>query len=279
MQRSLQHERRMLANYREAALRDASALQPLANACWRAASFEWELHKNIEVVRRLWAEGARALAAGWSRRHPTFNPAPDQFMLALDFAIAAREPDAFTQLAHVEPALRTPAAREAHTARGFRSLTMHAQAYALVARAVATRDGAPLVQARGFLAAAQNEADAGWWEDQFPGPVEAAWRYRQHKAVCQLLVCIIEQIGDTGRANFSSHAAVFASIIDDALQRLDAFTTADINHHPKFYLWLPGIALCRLAASSGLSLHPLTAYSAANPARYTPLPLELVGAK
>lgn len=281
MQSALQHERRMLTNYRDAASRDAGALQPLANACWRAASFEWGLHKNSEVVQRLWAEGARALAAGWSRRRPNFNPAPDQFALALDLAVAAREPDAFTQLAHVDPALRTPPARAAQTSRGFRSLTAHAQAYGLVARAVVARDRGPLAQASEALQVARNEIDAAWWDEQFPQPIEAAWRCRQHQVVCQLLTLITEQIHETAGGDVlpatrgRQLAEDFADVMDDALHRLHAFVTADVNHHPKLYLWLPGIALCRLAASSNLVLANLAARAAAQPARYAPLPLAL----
>ena len=62
--RSLNHERRMLAVYRRQSSHDPAALQPLANACWRAASFEWALYRDPETVRRLWGEAADTLARG-----------------------------------------------------------------------------------------------------------------------------------------------------------------------------------------------------------------------
>src|SRR3712207_928902 len=83
--RSLQHERRMLAAYRKTAPEDAALLQPLANACWLAASFEWIIYRDAETVRRLWAESARTLAQGFSRRRAGFDPSPDQFVLAFYF--------------------------------------------------------------------------------------------------------------------------------------------------------------------------------------------------
>src|SRR5918997_2156573 len=120
--RSLQHERRMITAYRRrAADGDSSFLQPLANACWRASMFEWALYREADVVRRLWAEAARTLADGFARRRPGFDPSPDQLILALHFAIAARERDAFTTLALTAPNLRDGALREAHAFRSSRA--------------------------------------------------------------------------------------------------------------------------------------------------------------
>ncbi len=101
--RSLNHERRMLGVYRARVSSDGSLLQPLANACWRAASFEWGLYKNAVAVRHLWSEGARALVEGFARRRTGFDPSPDQLILAFHLTTAARTRDAFTSLASIAP--------------------------------------------------------------------------------------------------------------------------------------------------------------------------------
>ena len=120
--RSLNHERRMLAVYRRQSAHDASAIQPLANACWRAACFEWALYGDAETARRLWGEAAGALARGFARRRPGFDPNPDQLVLALHFAIVAREREAFTTLALTAPNLREGVL---HEARAYRSSRAH----------------------------------------------------------------------------------------------------------------------------------------------------------
>src|SRR5215208_5916477 len=172
--RSLNHERRMLSVYRRQSAHDPASLQPLANACWRAASFEWALYGDAETVRRLWGEAASALARGFARRQPGFDPSPDQLVLALHFAIAARERDAFTTLALTAPDLRDGAL---HGARAFRSSRAHfhlAEGYALVARALVEQKPHPARGAVAALEAARAEADRGWWERQFPDPLDAA---------------------------------------------------------------------------------------------------------
>src|ERR671916_778996 len=192
--RSLQHERRMLAVYRRQAATDASALQPLANACWRAASFEWALYGDSDTVRRLWGEAAGALARGFARRQPGFDPSPDQLILALHFAIAARERDAFTTLAMSAPNLRDGALREA---RAFRSSRAHfhlAEGYALTARALVEQKAHPARAAVASLEAARAESDRGWWERQFPDPLDAAWRVSEHEAVCALLSAVARRV-------------------------------------------------------------------------------------
>ncbi|HYN86276.1 MAG TPA: hypothetical protein VER32_13595, partial [Pyrinomonadaceae bacterium] len=121
-QRSLEHERRMVSTYRRRLSDgDASFAQPLANACWRASCFEWALYRDADTVRRLWGEAARTLAEGFARRRPGFDPSPDQLALALHFAVAAREREAFTQLA-----LATPTREGAlHGAQAFRNSRAH----------------------------------------------------------------------------------------------------------------------------------------------------------
>lgn len=37
---------------------DAAALQPLANACLRAAAFTWAVRRDAFAVRKLWGEAA-----------------------------------------------------------------------------------------------------------------------------------------------------------------------------------------------------------------------------
>jgi hypothetical protein len=282
---SLQHERRMLAIYRRAAPNDARLLQPLANACWRAANFEWALYRDAETVRRLWGEGALALASGFARRRSGFDPNPEQLILALHIAIAAREREAFKSLAFIAPDLRTGALREA---MAFRNSSAHfhlAEGYTLVARALVEGKQAPARAAAEALDAARAENDSGWWERQFPNPLEAAWRESEHEAVCALLGAVAHKIADepTGVEDVEAanrhaerQAAEFARVIDDALLRLEQFIKRDDNHHPKLYVWLPGLALCALAASARLPVDWLPERCESRATGYERLPLELL---
>ena len=284
--RSLQHERRMLAVYRRQAATDAAALQPLANACWRAASFEWALYRDAETVRRLWGEAAGALARGFARRQPGFDPSPDQLILALHFAIAARERDAFTTLALTAPNLRDGALREA---RAFRSSRAHfhlAEGYALVARALVEQKPHPARGAVAALEAAREESDRGWWERQFPDPLDAAWRVSEHEAVCALLSAVARRVaegpegvgGPDARDEDSAARAAseFASTTDETLERLEHFIKHDPDHHPKLCVWLPGLALCALAASAGFPTEWLARRHERGAPGYARLPPELL---
>jgi hypothetical protein len=279
--RSLNHERRMLAVYRRQSAHDPAALQPLANACWRAASFEWALYRDAETVRRLWGEAAGALARGFARRQPGFDPSPDQLILALHFAIAARERDAFTTLALTAPNLRDGALREA---RAFRSSRAHfhlAEGYALVARALVEQKPHPARGAVAALEAARAEADRGWWERQFPDPLDAAWRASEHEAVCALLAAVAGRAAGApaetapDEANASA-AEEFARTTDETLARLEHFLAHDPNHHPKLYAWLPGLSLCALAGSAGFPLDWLDERHEAGAEGYARLPPELL---
>jgi hypothetical protein len=281
--RSLHHERRMLAEYRRGAVNDGSLLQPLANACLRAASFEWRLYRDAETVRRLWGESARALSQGFSRRRPGFDPSPDQFILALHLSIAAREPEAFTALALTPPNLRAGVLREAQAFRASRAHFHLAEGYVLVARALVERQAGPTLDALESLNAARQESDGGWWERQFPEPLDAAWRMSEHEAVCVLLSGVARRIA--GLPPGEAHSAAghrreaaeeFASITDETLRRLDQFIRNYVNHQPKLYIWLPGVALCALAASAGLPMDWLDERYADNPAGYARLPPELL---
>ncbi|HEX8352665.1 MAG TPA: hypothetical protein VF611_07195 [Pyrinomonadaceae bacterium] len=279
--RSLNHERRMLAVYRQQSGHDAASLQPLANACWRAASFEWALYRDAETVRRLWGDAASALARGFARRRPGFDPSPDQLILALHFAIAARERDAFTTLALTAPNLREGAL---HGARAFRSSRAHfhlAEGYALVARALVEQKPHPARGAVAALEAARAEADRGWWERQFPDPLDAAWRVSEHEAICALLAAVARRVArapdeTTPDDDGAAAAEEFARTVDETLARLEHFVEHDPNHHPKLYAWLPGLSLCALAGSAGFPMEWLAERHERGAEGYARLPPELL---
>src|SRR5829696_8183485 len=219
--RSLHHERRMLAVYRRQAAHDAGALQPLANACWRAACFEWALYRDAGTVRRLWGEAAAALARGFARRQPGFDPSPDQLVLALHFAIAAREREAFSALAMSAPNLRDGALREARAFRPSRAHFHLAEGCALV-----EQKPNPARAAVASLEAARAESDRGWWERQFPDPLDSAWRVSEHEAVCALLSAVARRVADaptgsTPEESDADAAAEFARTVDETLARLE----------------------------------------------------------
>lgn len=271
----------MLAVYRRQSAHDASALQPLANACWRAACFEWALYRDAETVRRLWGEAAAALARGFARRQPGFDPSPDQLILALHFAIAAREREAFTTLAMSAPNLREGALREARAYRSSRAHFHLAEGYALVARALVEQKPNPARAAAASLEAARAESDRGWWERQFPDPLDAAWRVSEHEAVCALLSAVARRVNDepAGAPTEESDAAAaeeFARTVDETLARLEHFLAHDPNHHPKLYAWLPGLSLCALAASAGFPMDWLAERHEFATEGYERLPPELL---
>lgn len=275
--RSLNHERRMIATYRRKVTDgDSSFAQPLANACWRASVFEWALYREAATARRLWGEAARALADGFARRRPGFDPSPDQLVLALHLSIASRERDAFAQLAMSAPNLQDGVL---HGARAFRTSRAHfhlAEGYALVARALAERSPAPARAAAEWLDAARHESDRGWWERQYPDPLDAAWRESEHEAVCLLLASVARRIIGAEGEEDEHLAGEFARTIDDTLLRLERFVRTDPNHHPKLYVWLPGLALCALAASAALPTAWLSARYEAGAPGYDRLPHELI---
>lgn len=282
--RSLQHERRMLAEYRRGAAHDGALLQPLANACWRAASFEWQLYANAETVRQLWGESARALAQGFARRRPGFDPSPDQLILAFHFSIAAREREAFTSLALANPDTRGRALREARAFRGSRAHFHLAEGYAQVARSLVEHQAASARAAVESLETALAESDHGWWHRQFPTALDAAWRISEHEALCVLLSAIARRLissfaGETEDSPVQTDeeaAAEFARVVDETLVRLEQFIEYDPNHHPKLYLWLPGLALCALAASAGLPVDWLHERHEENAGGSSRLPLVLL---
>lgn len=281
--RSLNHERRMLSVYRsKVADGDASHAQPLANACWRASMFEWALYREADVVRQLWAEAALTLADGFAHRRHGFDPSPDQLVLALHFAVASREREAFTQVALAAPASREGALRGARAFRTSRAHFHLAEGYALVARALVERQPAPARAAVQSLEAARAENDRGWWERQFPDPLDAAWRASEHESVCALLGAVARRLvrqGDDGAPHPEDEddlAAGFARTVDETLVRLKRFVETDANHHPKLYVWLPGLAVCALAASAALPVGWLTERYESKADGYERLPFELL---
>jgi hypothetical protein len=279
--RSLSHERRMLSVYRsKVADGDASHAQPLANACWRASMFEWALYREGEVVRRLWAEAAHTLADGFARRRPGFDPSPDQLILALHFAVASREREAFTQVALAAPASREGALRGALAFRTSRAHFHLAEGYALVARSLVERQPNAARAAVQSLEAARAENDRGWWECQFPDPLDAAWRASEHESICALLCAVARRLvhqGDDDDARPEDDlAADFARTVDETLLRLKRFVETDANHHPKLYVWLPGLAVCALAASAALPVGWLSERYESKADGYERLPFELL---
>ena len=274
----------MLGVYRRQSAHDGGAIQPLANACWRAASFEWALYRDAETVRRLWGEAAEALARGFARRQPGFDPSPDQLVLALHFAIAAREREAFTTIALSAPNLREGALRGALAFRSSRAHFHLAEGYALVARALVEQKPNPARAAVASLEAARAESDRGWWERQFPDPLDAAWRVSEHEAVCALLSAVARRVaGEPANASPEEAeesergaAEEFARTVDETLERLEHFVEHDPNHHPKLYVWLPGLSLCALAASAGFPVDWLSERHAREAEGYSRLPPELL---
>lgn len=278
----------MLGVYRTRAANDAALLQPLANACWRASVFEWAVYKNAEAVRHLWSEGARALVEGFARRRSGFDPSPDQLILAFHLTIAARERDAFTSLASIAPNSGKTASRESRAFRTSRAHSHLAEGYALVARSLVERDGELARRAARSLVAAREASERDWWEEHFPNATEATWQAREHDGVCILLSIIARQIAVAltpendllaardGEAQTMHAAREFADTTDEILMRLEQFVATEADHHPKLYVWLPGIALCAMAASAGVPMEWLQERYDARSFVYSRLPVELI---
>lgn len=287
--RSLEHERRMLDTYRRESQKDASLLQPLANSCWRAACFEWALAQDAATVRDLWGEAARALAHGFARKGAGFDPSPDQFILALNLSIASREVEPFTTLAHFAPGVRANALRGAQAFRGARAHFHMAEGYALIARAILERRRSPAREAIKSLRAAAEESDHAYWIEKFPEPRQAAWLASEHEAIRSILTAVASAIVNSPpvladeaprlaieERSTDDDPTALAAAIDEALLRLEQFVQFDPNHHPKLYVWLPGIAMCALASAAHLPVKWLEARHESNATGYTHLPLELL---
>lgn len=278
-ERSLRHELKMAARYRQRAQNDGTLLQPWANACLRAASFEWVISGEVAKVRAQWREAARALAEGFARRPQGFDPRADQLMLGLHLAIAAREGETFSRLAYLASGSLAQILRHSSSSAHSPALDHLAEGYALISLSLVERRYGPARAAVSALTAARELNEFSWWAQHFPDPLEAAWLFNEHEAICLLLGAVAEVIiADEQRRAIQAdiHAARFAAAIDESLLRLDKFTAMDENHHPKLYVWLPGLALCALAASAGLPVEWIRQRHAHRVEGYLRLPLALL---
>ena len=267
-QRSLQHEQRMLNLYRQRSGNDGGLLQPLANACWRASAFDWRIKADSQSTRRLWEEAARALAEGFVRKRAGFECSHADLLLALHLSIASRNFELVSNLMHTVPAV-TSSARGRRIAPSPRLLL---EGYLLTARAVIERRREHARAAQRLLHEARAEVDHEWWQEQFPLEGEASWRITEHEAMRSLLNIITRLDAEFDMALCME----FVSVMDDVLLALDRFVESEINHRPKLYVWLPGIALSILAERAGLSLEWLQVRHEDKQAGYTRLPLDLV---
>jgi len=270
----------MLELYRKGSATDGGLLQPLANACWRAAAFEWRLHEDTDSIRALWAETARALAEGFMRKRAGFEQSAEQLLLAVHFSIAARNFDLVGSLTHQIPAmsLSTRARRLA------RSPLLLLEGYLSIVRAIVERKREHAVTAECLLEEARGESDNDWWKQQFPSGLEATWRLNEHEATRGLLGVIAglvrqqnlqwEQNQLSASELDQPDSSQFTDLMDGVLLRLEQFMETELNHRPKLYFWLPGIALTVLAESAGLHLDWLRARQQQK--GYDRLPFKLV---
>jgi len=280
--RSFQHEQRMLDLYRRQSPSDGGLLQPLANACWRAAAFDWKLHEDSGSIRRLCEEAARALTEGFVRKRAGFERSPSELLLAIHLSIAARRFELVRSLIHMVPAL--PAS--AKVRRMARSPLLLLEGYVLIARAIVERKKEHAREAQGLLEEAQAESDHDWWRKQFPSPREAAWRIEEHEATRKLLSVIARLIVSESLpwksyhdSDFDSDVATceeFVFLMDEVLLSLDRFIESEVKHNPKLYFWLPGVAISVLAESAGLPLEWLQVRQQNSQKGYARLPLKLV---
>jgi len=272
----------MLDLYRRQSPSDGGLLQPLANACWRAASFDWRLHSDPDSTRRLWLEGAQVLAEGFERKRAGFGRSHEDLFLAMHLSIASRARDLLGSLVHKAPAA-TDGTRSRRLAR---SPLLLLEAYRGIARSIVERKREHARHALGLLEEARAEPDYDWWKEQFPSTGEIAWKIEEYKAIRALLGVIARFVGkqstewenDDGKdADFDlSLCMEFGSLMDAALLSLDQFIELEINHRPKLNIWLPGVALTILAESAGLSSEWLELRQEDSQKGYTHLPLALV---
>lgn len=272
----------MLDLYRRQSASDGALLQPLANACWRAASFDWRLHEDPDSTRHLWLEAAQALAEGFERKRAGFGRTHEDLFLALHLSIASRARDLLGSLVHMAPTA-TVATRSRRLAR---SPLLLLEAYRGIARSILERKREHARHAQGLLEEARAETDYDWWKEQFPSTGEVAWKIEEYEAIRGLLSVIARFVGqqsvdwenEHGRdADFDLSLCVeFGSLMDAALLSLDEFIELEVNHRPKLSVWLPGVALTILAESAGLSLEWLEVRQADGQKGYVRLPLQLV---
>lgn len=268
----------MLNLYRQGSNSDGGLLQPLANACWRASAFDWRIKADTSAIRRLWEEAARALAEGFVRKRAGFECNYADLLLAVHLSIGAQNFDLTSSLIHTVPGVRTR--------RIPRSSRLLLEGYLLTVRAVLERRKEHARAAQSLLPDARAEADHEWWREQFPSESELTWRITEHEAIQNLLSVIARLVlnqPSRWESDRNSEADLdmsicmeFVSLMDDVLVALDRFIESEINHRPKLYLWLPGIALSILAERAGLSLEWLQVRHEDNQVGYSRLPLTLV---
>jgi hypothetical protein len=277
--KSLQHERRMLDLYRSGIVSDGGLLEPLANACWRASTFEWRLHEDVGLIRRLWEEAAKALVEGFVRRRAGFDRRPDLLLLAAHFSIASRRFDLVKILMHISPATQagsTPLTRaQSFLLRGYLS----------VARAILEGNNEYARAAQDLLEDARLMSDSQWLDQQLHSAREPVCKTDEHEAIRRLLSTLATLIAgptsilrNKARSQFETVPEIsgeFESLMDSALLNLDMFVQSEINHLPKFYYWLPGIALSILAEQAGLSSDWLQTRQQGKQTGYDRLPFAL----
>jgi hypothetical protein len=279
--RSLQHEERMLDLYRRRSPSDGGLLQPLANACWRAASFDWRLHEDPDSTRRLWLEAAEALAEGFARRRAGFGRTYEDLFLAMHLSIAGRARDLLGSLMHMVPTAGGSGSR-----RSTRSQLLLLEAYRAIARSIVERKREHARQAQSLLEEARAEADYDGWKEQFPSTGEFAWKIEEYEAIRGLL-SVVARFVNKQSAGWESEQGKdgdfdlslcmeFGSLMDQALLSLDQFLETETNHRPKLNVWLPGVAITILAESAGLSLEWLEIRQEDSQKGYARLPLALV---
>lgn len=272
----------MLNLYRHGSSSDGGLLQPLANACWRASAFDWRVKADVRSLRHLWEEAARALAEGFVRKRAGFEGNHADLSLALHLAIGARNFDLVSRLMHTVPTVTS----SVQGRRMPRSPRLLLDAYLLTVRAVVERRKEHARAAQSALLEARVEVDHEWWQEQSLSAGEVDWKITEHEAIRSLLSIITRLVlqqsshwenNQGSEADFEMSLCMeFVSAMDEVVLVLDRFIESEINHRPKLYFWLPGIALSILAERAGLSLEWLQVRHEENQAGYIRLPLNLV---
>ncbi|HKE60783.1 MAG TPA: hypothetical protein VKB46_28955 [Pyrinomonadaceae bacterium] len=276
--RSLQHERHMLDLYRAGSARDSALLPPLANACWRASAFEWRLSEDSDVIRGLWREGARALADGFVRRRMRVQQSPEELLLALHLALASRSFDLVGRLTHI-----TTETSGLERAKRVRSRLLLLEAYLAITREIFENRSESRETIQRLIDEAVAELDREVRREQFVSTREVAWRIDEHEHICALLRIVASLLSE-GEPTAEKQSpkidltleSSFASLMDRAMKGVEQFVDGEGNHRPKFYFWLPGIALTVLAEAAGLSLEWLREKHGEKSGAYARLPLKLV---
>jgi hypothetical protein len=272
-ERSLQHERHMLDLYRKRAASDGSLLQPLANACWRAAAFEWQTHQDAEAVLSLWEEAARTLSEGFTKKPLGFERNPEQLLLAINFSIASRTEDVARTLLHVTTASTPGSRQQRHADAGM----LLAKGYQSILRALAERRVEAVRNAQYSIEEARLGSNHNLSPASFSEKVD--WDSDEQSVINTLLTVI----ANVAEENITRHTSIpsdyereFGSLMDSTLLSLEQFCEMELDHRPKFYCWLPGVALTLLAADAGLPLGWLSDRYDVGQAGYERLPLVMV---